>query len=228
MRMKATTRNRIALAFARYRDLRASDVEAMVRAIEKPQRPVVIDLPFSALERSGPDAGAVVLLEDAKRCVEIKADGRRCEEVRDEGSERCVRHTEWFKTPAAVMGLRCPEDAAGLHEFLVRTLALVAQGTFPPQKAGAITRLCGLIEKNMRQYRWQMEEARWARRQEGGRRREEAGRTLTTEGTEESLTTKDTKGHEGDQEVSFNAENAEIAKQCRDSSEWQPFWGMPG
>ncbi len=161
MRMKASTRNKIAMAFARYKELRASDVEAMIRAIEKPQGPVVIDLPFSALERGGSKDGAVVL-EDGKRCVEIKADGRRCEERRDEGSERCRRHTEWFRTAAAAMGLPCPEDAAGLHEFLVRTLALVAQGTFPPPKGAVITRLCGMIEKNMRQYQWQMEEARKA------------------------------------------------------------------
>jgi len=175
MRMSTATRNKIALAFAKYKELRASDVEAMVRAMNKPQSPVVIDIPFRALERSG-EAG-VMVMEDAKRCVEIKADGRRCEEPRDEDSERCRRHAEWFKTAAAAMGLPCPEDAAGLHEFLVKTLSLVAQGTFPPQKAGAITRLCGMIEKNMRQYRWQMEEAKWARRQEaGGRREEVAGR----------------------------------------------------
>ncbi len=174
------------MAFARYRDLRASDVEAMVRAMEKPPGPVVIDVPLGTGGRAQ-EAGCREL-EEAKRCVEIKADGRRCEDPRDEGSERCAPHTDWFKTAASAMGLPCPEDAAGLHAFLVRTLALVAQGTFPPQKAGAITRLCGLIEKNMRQYRWQMYEARV---QEAGRRRQaqgqEAGRRMQEAERQESL-----------------------------------------
>ncbi len=207
MRMKAATRNKIALAFARYKELRASDVEAMIRAIERPQGPQIIDLPFSALERSGPDAG-VVALEDAKRCVEIKADGRRCEDARDEGNERCVRHTQWFRTNAMVMGLPCPEDAVGLQEFLVRTLALVAGGQFTPERGAAIVRVATLMQKNMREYGRQMEEARWERRQEAACRRQEAGKALTTEGTEGT-----------GEKASFNAETAEIAEECIDSSE---------
>ena len=178
MRMKATTRNKIALAFARYKELRASDVEAMIRAIEKPQGPVVIDVPFIKTGGRGADLQEAGCrgLEDAMRCVEIKADGRRCEDPRDEGSERCMRHTQWFRTNAMVMGLPCPEDAVGLQDFLVRVLALVTGGQFTPGRSAAILKVATLMQKNMREYGRQLEEARWARLQEAACRRQEAER----------------------------------------------------
>lgn len=95
-------------------------------------------------------------LATAEVCTRRRGNGTMCGRPADGGRDECWLHAEWYSLLPAVWGLPYPEDAVAIHQILSRTMSMVIGGEISPQKAGAITKLCRELRRNLMWYQREM------------------------------------------------------------------------